>query len=89
MKKVNKNNNSKDLEKQGMFKRPIRVNDLRTARRLMSRTILSFQNNEISDTQAKTLCYLTQNFANLMRISTFEDRIIELEKLLGSILHEE
>lgn len=45
----------------------IKVTDIRTARRLMSRIIKQYQSGEIKDTYAKTLTYLIQNFINIIK----------------------
>ncbi|MFH1051554.1 MAG: hypothetical protein V1779_11580 [bacterium] len=53
---------------------PVKVKDIRTARRLMSRIILQFQQGKISSLEAKTITYLLQNFVSICREAREEQR---------------
>jgi hypothetical protein len=62
--------------------RPIRVNDLKSAKRLLSKLILELQTGTIESPKAKDLCYLATSFVNIYKIVDVETRITELETRL-------
>jgi len=63
--------------------RPIRVNNVKQARKLLSRLIYGLQKGEISGRTAKDLCYLLSVFISIVRETETEERITELERKAG------
>jgi hypothetical protein len=59
--------------------RPVRVRDLRSAKRLLSRLISQLQRAEVEPVYAKDLTYLLSVFIGLVRGSELEDRVRKLE----------
>lgn len=57
----------------------IRVTDLKTAKRLLSKLIYQFQKKEIDSQYAKDLTYLLTSYVNFHKVIDIEQRIIELE----------
>jgi len=62
--------------------KPIKVTNLRAAKRLLSRLIYQLQSGEIQGTTAKDLTYLLSVFVNLFKQMEFEQRLEMLEKRL-------
>jgi hypothetical protein len=59
---------------------PVRVRDLKGAKRLLSRLIWDLQRGAIKGQQAKDLCYLLSTFIMLVRDFELEQKLIRLEK---------
>ncbi|NLT52747.1 MAG: hypothetical protein GXX85_17725 [Ignavibacteria bacterium] len=59
---------------------PIKVNNVKTAKRLLSRLIYDLQDNSINGQKAKDLCYLLSVFIQVFNQSELEERINKLEK---------
>lgn len=62
--------------------RPIRVNDLKSAKRLLSKLILELQTGALESPKAKDLCYLVTSYVNVYKIVDVEARILDLETRL-------
>lgn len=62
--------------------RPIRVRSIKHAKRLLSRIITDFQRGEVSDQNAKTLCYLLISYVTITRDYDFEQRITKIENTM-------
>lgn len=61
---------------------PIRVTNLRAAKRLLSRLIYQLQSGEIQGTTAKDLTYLLSVFVNIFKQMELEERLNLLEQKL-------
>jgi hypothetical protein len=59
--------------------RPVRVRDLRGAKRLLSRLISQLQRGEVESAYAKDITYLLSVFIGLVRGHELEDRVRKLE----------
>ncbi len=59
---------------------PIKVNNLKSARRLLSRLIHQLQTGEVENKTAKDLTYLLISFVNVFKAHEFEQRLEALEK---------
>lgn len=59
--------------------KPIQVVNARSARRLFSRLILSFQKGELVGKDAKDLCYLLTSFLQACEMVSVEERLQKLE----------
>lgn len=62
-----------------MFNKIVRVNNARSAKRLMGKIILEFQRRTICSDDAKTLCYLVSTFIQACTMSDIEERVKSLE----------
>jgi hypothetical protein len=60
----------------------IRLTNIRGARRILSKLIAGFINNEIWDTNARTLTYLLSSYVAMTRDSDIESRLTELETII-------
>jgi len=58
---------------------PIKVNNVKTAKRLLSRLIYQLQAGDIHGQKAKDLCYLLSVYIQIFTQSELEDRINALE----------
>jgi len=61
---------------------PIKVNNLKSAKRLLSRLIYELQAGTIESQIAKDLTYLLTSYVNVFKQHEFEQRLEELEKKL-------
>lgn len=61
----------------------IRVKNVKQAKRLLSRIITQFQRGEITDYEAKTLCYLLISLVSICKDIDFEERITKIEKSIS------
>lgn len=59
---------------------PIRVTNLRSAKRLLSRLIYELQRGTIENQTAKDLTYLLVSYVNVFKQYELEKRIDEIEK---------
>lgn len=64
-------------------RRVIRIGDVRSAKRLLSRVLMLLQRGEIEESLAKTITYVASNFVTIMRDSDLEDRMSKLEEMIG------
>lgn len=62
--------------------RVIRVNDLKSAKRLLSKLILELQQGITDSQKCKDLCYLLTSYVNIHKVYEVETRIIDLETRL-------
>ena len=62
---------------------PIKVDSLKSARRLLSRLIYQLQTKEVDSRVAKDLCYLLISYVNVFKSYEFEERLEKLEKQIG------
>jgi hypothetical protein len=62
------------------LRKAIQVKNVKQAKRLLSRIITQFQRGEITDFDAKTLCYLLISLVSICKDIDFEERITLLEK---------
>lgn len=69
---------------QNSSKRPIKVKDLKSARRLLSRLIIELQADSIESRKAKDLTYLVNSYVQIFKDSQLEARISELEAKIES-----
>jgi hypothetical protein len=60
-------------------KRPIKVRDVRTAKRLLSNIILQVQKNEILSETARLLVYCLSTYVSICKDSDFETRLVTIE----------
>ncbi len=58
---------------------PIRVKNLKDAKKLLSRLLVSFQREEVDSRQAKDLAYLISVFIQAVKDAELEERIKVLE----------
>ncbi len=63
--------------------KPIRISNLRDARRLLGRLIYEFQKGTIVNQDAKDLCYLVISFCQVLKDCEFEERITNLENQIS------
>lgn len=63
--------------------RPVVVKDIDSARRLLSRLILSFQKRTVAAREAKDLTYLLISFVAIVKDSDIEKRIKMIEERMG------
>ena len=73
------------LDKEGgegipLLYRPIRINKIDDARRLLSRLILEFQKGTIQSRDAKDLCYLVVSYVNVASQTDLEARLSAIEQ---------
>ena len=59
---------------------PIRVRNLRDAKKLLSRLLVSFQRGEVEGREAKDLAYLLSVFVQVVKDAELEKRIDRLEE---------
>lgn len=59
---------------------PIKVTNLKNAKRLLSRLIYDLQAGKIEGQQAKDLCYLLISFVNVFKSYEIENRLNEIER---------
>ena len=87
-----KKNSGKDNSKQSQLAknkdvkvsyRPIKVNSLKSARRLLSRLIFDLQIGAVENQTAKDITYLLTSYVNVFKQFELEKRIDELEKRLS------
>lgn len=71
----------KDKRLKGSYT-PIKVNNLKSARRLLSRLIYQLQTGEVENQTAKDLTYLLISYVNVFKTYEFEQRLIKLEEKL-------
>jgi len=62
---------------------PIKVNNLKSARRLLSRLIYQLQTGEVKNQTAKDLTYLLISYVNVFKAYEFEQRLEKLESKLS------
>ena len=62
--------------------RPVRVNTLRSAKRLLSRLITQLQAGTIEGREAKDMCYLLSTFIVLVRDFDLEERVKKIEETM-------
>ncbi|MCH7972539.1 MAG: hypothetical protein IH949_01375 [Bacteroidetes bacterium] len=62
---------------------PIKVTNLKNARRLLSRLIYQLQTGEVANQTAKDLTYLLISYVNVFKAYEFEQRLIKLEEKLS------
>jgi hypothetical protein len=60
----------------------IKLNNIKGAKRILSRLISGFIKNEVSDSKAKTLCYLVTSYVTIVKDNDFENRLQLLESTL-------
>jgi hypothetical protein len=63
---------------------PIKINNLKDARRLLSRLIYQLQTGEVESKLAKDICYLLISYVNIFKAFEFEERLAELETKMGT-----
>lgn len=61
---------------------PVRVKDLKSAKRLLTRLIRGLQVGTITGRNAKDLCYLLTVFITLHKEQDYEERLIAIENKL-------
>jgi hypothetical protein len=61
---------------------PIKVTNLKAAKRLLSRLIFNLQKGEIENQTAKDLTYLLTSYVNIFKQYELEKRIEEIEERL-------
>lgn len=59
---------------------PIKVTNLKSAKRLLSRLIYELQKGTIENQTSKDLCYLLVSYVNVFKSYELEKRIDELEE---------
>jgi len=59
---------------------PIKVTNLKNAKRLLSKLIYELQAGTIEGQRAKDLCYLLISYVNVFKSYEIENRLTELEK---------
>ena len=62
---------------------PIKVTNLKSARRLLSRLIYQLQTGEVENQTAKDLTYLLISYVNIFKAYEFEQRLLKLEEKLS------
>lgn len=62
---------------------PIKVNSLKSAKRLLSKLIYELQTGNIDNQKAKDLTYLLISFVNVFKQYEIERRLEEVEKRWG------
>ena len=66
-----------------VLERPVRVNNVKQAKKLLSKLIYGLQTGEIEGRKAKDLTYLLSVFISIVRETETEERITELERKAG------
>lgn len=62
-----------------LLEKPIRINKVSSARRLLSKIIYEFQCGTINNQNSKDLCYLLISYVNICSQVDFEERLKNLE----------
>jgi hypothetical protein len=60
----------------------IRLCNIRAARRILSKLIAGFINQEVEDNKAKVLTYLLSTYVNIARDTDIESRLVQLESII-------
>lgn len=77
--------NKEDIEKGEKGRRPVRVQSIKDAERLLARTLLQLQKGEISESKARAMAYVANSYAKMFEVSENEKRIEALESILKPI----
>ena len=64
--------------------KPIRVKNLRDAKKLISRLLVAFQREEIDGRNAKDLAYLLTVFIQIVKDGELEERLTKLENNINN-----
>ena len=64
--------------------KPIKVNNVKQAKKLLSRLIYQLQTEEIKSQKAKDITYLLSVFLTVIRDTELEERLTELERKVQS-----
>ena len=64
----------------GKIEKPVKVNKINDAKRLLSRLIYKLQSNEISGQDAKDLTYLLISYVTIVKDIDFERRLKTIEE---------
>ena len=81
---INKDIKIKDVkDTPPLLVKPIRVNTIKQAKKLLSRLIWQLQTEEIKSQKAKDITYLLSVFLTVIRDSELEERIKTLEERIG------
>lgn len=64
-------------------KNPIRISNVRDAKRLLARLIREFQKGRIEDRWAKTLTYIVTSYVSVAKDTEIEERLQRLEEHLA------
>lgn len=67
---------------EGYSQKPIKVTNVKQARRLLSKLIYGLQTGEVTGDNARTLTYLLISFVNIFKQYEFERRLNSLEQKL-------
>lgn len=67
----------------GEKKRPVRVQNVKDAERLLAKVLLQLQKGEISESMARAMAYVANSYAKMFEISEMEKRIETLESLIS------
>ncbi len=59
--------------------KPVRVRNLKDAKKLLGRLLVGFQRGEIQGEDARTLCHIISTYIQLVKDVELEARIAELE----------
>lgn len=65
-----------------VLERPVKVNNVKQAKKLLSKLIYGLQTGEIEGRKAKDLTYLLSVFITIVKETEFDERLKELEKKL-------
>ena len=65
---------------------PVKIRQLKDAKRLLSKLITEFQKGTIKSREAKDLCYLIVSYVNIAKDIDLEERIKSLEENLWKTL---
>jgi len=84
MKEISKNTQVSTKLKvlQGEPPSPINVNNIKQAKKLLSKIIRGYQQGTVDDARAKTTAYLLQVFVQLVKDTEIEERLGSIEETL-------
>ena len=71
------------IAEKGEKKRPVRVQSIKDAERLLARVLLQLQKGEISESKARTMAYVANSYAKMFEVSEIEKRVEILESLIS------
>ena len=66
-----------------VLERPVRVNNVKQAKKLLSKLIYGLQTGEIDSRKAKDLTYLLSVFITVVKETEFDERLKALESKLS------
>jgi hypothetical protein len=69
----------------GAISRPVRIRDVQSAKRLLSRVIMQIQRGEVEDGKARLLTYCLSVYVGICKDNDFEIRLKAIEEALGKV----